>query len=611
MCGIAGYIGKKPLENKNISSCLTAMHHRGPDANGHQYHSRNACNIHLLHTRLAILDLDNRSAQPFQYQNSLIVFNGEIYNYIEIRTELELLGLSFGTSGDTEVVAAALETWGDDAYLKFEGMWAMAHLNLSSMTLTLSRDRFGEKPFYIFEDEGGLYFSSEINSLSAIADKKFKVNQNHLKRYLVNGYKALHKTKETFFHEISSLEKASLMQIDINFHKTKKLYWDFQNSLNIEHDMSFAEAVDGTRDRLIQSMSLRTRSDVPLAFCMSGGIDSNSLISIAKRELGYDVHGFTLMSKDQRYEEDELVEKSVRELGIQHTKIPLDTRNFLQNLQELVAKHGQPISTISYYIHWNLVKEVSSNGYKISISGTAADELFTGYYDHNNLYFYEFKDSSKDLNIAISYWKKGIGSFVRNPFLQDPYLYINNPEFRDHIFLNNDLFSDYLKDSWQENFNEKGFHSSLLRNRMLNELFEEAIPIILQEDDLNAMSVSIENRSPFLDSDLFSHAYSIPTHHLISKGKTKSVLREAMRGIVPDFILDNDRKVGFNASLEELMDFSSQETKEFFDQESSIYEIVKKEKIMELISKKDLPNSFSKFLFNFINAKIFLDQQNL
>ena len=143
---------------------------------------------------------------------------------------------------------------------------------------------------------------------------------------------------------------------------------------------------------------------------------------------------------------------------------------------------------------------------------------------------------------------------------------------------------------------------------MLNELFEEAIPIILQEDDLNAMSVSIENRSPFLDTELFSHAYSIPSQHLIHEGKTKAVLREAMRGIVPDIILNNDRKVGFNASLEELIDFSSTETLSFFSEDSAIYSIVNKEKILDLISQSNFKNSYSKFLFNFINAKIFIDQ---
>lgn len=608
MCGIAGFIGPGSIDSLSVSNCLDSMHHRGPDANGCKIFTHNNHKIALLHTRLAILDLDNRSAQPFRYQNSMIIFNGEIYNFIEIRAELEVHGFSFKTTGDTEVVAAAIDFWGDDAYSKFEGMWAMAHLDLESMNLTLSRDKFGEKPFYIYENEKGLYFSSEINSLRKLANKSFEVNFNHLKRYLVNGYKSLFKTSETFFQGVKCLEKASLLKIDSNLSKSHFLFWDFTNSYEENKDMSYRDAVSGTRDKLIQSMNIRTRSDVPLAFCMSGGIDSNSLISIAKRELDYDVHGFTLISADQRYEEDMLVEKSVKDLGIQHTKIPLDTNNFLNNLRELIDCHGQPVSTISYYIHWDLVKNVAKNGYKISISGTAADELFTGYYDHNNLYFNEFKNSSQELDEAINYWKNGIGSFVRNPFLKDPFLYINNSNFRKHIYLNNDLFSEFLIDGWYEEFYERKFHKNLLRNRMLNELFEEAIPVILLEDDLNAMSVSIENRSPFLDTDLFSHAYSVPSKFLINKGKTKSILREAMRGIVPDFILDNDRKVGFNASLSELLDFSSSETLDFFKKDSKIYEIVNKEKILNLIKQDELPNSFSKFLFNFINAKIFLEQ---
>ena len=610
MCGIAGFIGNYAVQKDHIESCLCALDHRGPDASGHTSFVANKKNITLLHTRLAILDLDERSNQPFKYKDSIVVFNGEIYNYLELKSQLEMMGASFQTSGDTEVVAVALDLWGDEAYSKFEGMWSLAYFNQKTMELSLSRDRFGEKPLYIFENDDGLFFASELNALSKISNQKFEINTNHLKRYLINGYKSLYKTKDTFFNKVSFLDKASLIQIDTLGQKTETLYWDYKKSFQLNPEMTFNQAVQGTKEKLIQSMILRTRSDVPLAFCMSGGIDSNSLIAIAKRELDYDVHGFTLISKDERYEEDELVSQSVKDLNIKHTKIPLETDNFMDNLKDLIRFHGQPISTISYYIHWALVKNVAQHGYKISVSGTAADELFTGYYDHNNLYFYEMKDSPKKLQQAVKYWREGIGSFVRNPFLQDPDLYIDNPDFRDHIYLNNDKFSNFLNESWHEDFHEKSFHSSLLRNRMLNELFEEAIPIILQEDDLNAMSVSIENRSPFLDTELFSHAYSIPSEHLIYKGKTKSVLREAMRGLVPDIILNNDRKVGFNASLEELVDFSSPEIMRFFKEDSLIYEIVNKEQILKLISKKNFSNSYSKFLFNFINAKIFLDQHS-
>jgi len=608
MCGIAGFIGNPNIEKDSIESCLASLRHRGPDAEGVISFNAGNKNITLLQTRLAILDLDERSNQPFQYKDSIIVFNGELYNFIELRSQLQQKGISFKTTGDTEVVAAALEYWGENAYSMFEGMWSLAHFNLKNQKLTLSRDRFGEKPLYIFEDPSGIYFASELNALSKICNKKFEININHLKRYLINGYKSLYKTRDTFFNKVNYLEKASLLSIDSFGKKEAKLYWDYRNSYSENSDMTFDQAVSGTKEKLINSMILRTRSDVPLAFCMSGGIDSNSLIAIAKRELNYDVHGFTLISKDKRYEEDELVSKSVKDLGIKHTKIPLETDNFINNLRDLILSHGQPISTISYYIHWALVKNVAKNGFKISISGTAADEFFTGYYDHNNLYFHALKDSPRKLKEAVEYWRRGIGSFVRNPFLQDPNLYINNPKFRGHIYLNNDEFSNFLDEPWQEDFYEKSFDDSLLRNRMLNELFEEAIPIILQEDDLNAMSVSIENRSPFLDTELFSHAYSIPSQHLIHKGKTKAVLREAMRGIVPDIILNSDRKVGFNASLEELIDFSSAETLSFFNEDSAIYSVVNKEKILNLISQSDFKNSYSKFLFNFINAKIFIDQ---
>ena len=360
---------------------------------------------------------------------------------------------------------------------------------------------------------------------------------------------------------------------------------------------------------MIHAVRLRLRSDVPLAFCMSGGIDSNALLATARRVWGCNVHGFTIINTDERYEEQALVDQAVQELHIRHTAVRLEKANFLNHLRTLVMAHDAPVYTISYYVHWQLMQRIADEGYKVAISGTGADELFTGYYDHHNLYLYEVANDPEWHQRALADWQMHQSGIVRNPYLQDPDLYVKNTGFRDHVFLNRELFSSWLHKEWAESFTEVNYGCGLLRNRMLNELFAESVPVILHEDDLNAMSFSMENRSPFLDRKLFELAYSIPVRYLIRKGCAKAVLRDAMRGIVPDAVLDNRRKVGFNAPVLDLMDVHDPQTRAVLLDDGPVFDIVRKDKIESLLKQDQLPNSVSKFLFSFINMKLFTESQ--
>ena len=183
----------------------------------------------------------------------------------------------------------------------------------------LSRDRFGEKPLYLWSKDRGFYFASEVKALASLAEESPKINENHLLRNLANGYKSIFKTKETFFRDIKELPPGTYLKIDSNKIYKPKKYWSPQ--LKEDDNLTYAEAVDMTRESLIKAVKLRMRSDVRLAFCMSGGVDSNSLISIASKVLGCDVHGFTIVNTDSRYEEQSLVNQVVKELDIQHTEI--------------------------------------------------------------------------------------------------------------------------------------------------------------------------------------------------------------------------------------------------------------------------------------------------
>ena len=605
MCGIAGYVGPRPPSEAAVAACIAQMRHRGPDGSGIYRHVvREDWHVCLLHRRLAIIDLAPHP-EPFRRAGHVLDFNGELYNYVELKQELLRLGDRFVTESDTEVLLAGLNRFGFDWLDGAEGMWAWAYYDEASGTLALSRDRFGEKPLHIMEADGGWYFGSEVKFLATLSGRNLEVNRQHLLRYLVNGYKSLYKTDETFLQGVRELQSGTVLTLRPGRPLEQVAYW--RPALREASAMTFEEAVASTRERLIESVRLRLRADVPMAFCMSGGVDSNALISIAKRVFGYDVHGFTIANTDSRYEERETVEAVVRELGIRHTMLPLGHGNVLDELRRLVAHHDAPVYTISYYVHWLLMGEVAAAGYKICVSGTAADELFTGYFDHHNAYLAELAHDPEAHCEALSHWQAHIRPVVRNPYLRDPDLFVRDPAFRDHIYLGAEGFAGALRQPWHEAFSERTYRSGLLRNRMLNEMFHESVPVILHEDDLNAMFHSIENRSPFLDRRLFDFASSIPTRHLVRDGYGKAVLRAAMRGIVPDVVLDSHRKVGFNAPLQDLIDIRAPDVVEALMADSPLFDLVRRDAVEALLRKEGLANSESKFLFNVLCAKAFLE----
>jgi len=607
MCGIAGYFGTRPPGRERLDLCLSIMGRRGPDHAGcRSWVTRSGRHAILLHTRLSIIDLDERANQPLRVGTNWIALNGELYNYVEVRESLKKRGASFTTASDTEVLLAAVAAAGPSGLDACEGMWAFALFDEQAESLSLCRDRFGEKPLYVFRDSNGIYFGSEIKFVAALAGRRFPVNYPHLYRYLVNGYKALYKDRHGFFVGVEEVAPATWLQIDAAGGEKEIQYW--QASTGIDERMSYAAAVEGARQRLIESVRLRLRADVPLAFCMSGGVDSNALISIAKRLLHYDVHGFTIVNDDARYEEQDLVERVVRDLGIRHTAIPARTGDFLPKLRALVRQHDAPVYTITYFAHWTLMEAIAAHGYRISISGTAADELFTGYYDHHLAYLYEVRNNPALHSASLAAWNRHVRPIVRNPYLSNPDLFVGDSTFRGHIFLDAPSFAEYLRRPWHEPFSERSYSADLLRNRMLNELFHEAVPVILHEDDLNAMYYSIENRSPYLDRRLFEFCFSIPTRHLIQDGKAKNVLRDAVSDVVPSPVVESRRKVGFNAPIFSYLDVKDPDTRAHLLDDSAIFEHVRRDRIEELIDKPFLPNSQSKFLFYFINSKIFLEE---
>ena len=569
----------------------------------------NSWNLVLIHTRLSIIDLDKRSNQPMRVGNGDLIFNGEIYNYREIKSTFTQKN-NWKTESDTEVLGNVLSERGIEGLSQCEGMWAFAWFENVSQKLFISRDRFGEKPLYIFHLlDGGIIFSSEPKAIFKLLGKTPLINKEQIRRFIVNGYKSLYKSKETFFHGLEELPPGHLGQWDPS-NGYKQSRWWVPNFNRSDSNLTLEEAILGTRERLRNSLEFRLRADVPIAFCLSGGIDSNVLASIAKNIFNKDIHCFTVMNDDERYEEKEMIDIAIKTLGVRHTGIPVLKKNFIDNLKSMVDYHDAPVFTLSSYAQWQLMQSIASFNYKVSISGNGADELFSGYYDHHNAYLEYLWNNNKELHLsALKKWENSAGKYVRNPYLIDPNYFIRNPLSRDHIYLDSKEMASYLKDDFFESFTEEVMCKNILRNRMANELNCEVVPVLLHEEDLNSMNCSIENRSPYLDSQLFNWSTKIPTEFLVQEGLAKFILRKSFEDITPKEILFNKRKVGFNIPIDSYLDFNDKKTIDIFmDQDSLIMDLINRKKLEKaLIPKGTRSNQESKFLFNFISSKIFVD----
>lgn len=608
MCGIAGYIGSQPPSDRAVAACHALMGRRGPDAVGAWRHRpRPGREVVLLHSRLSIIDLDPRANQPMRADGHALVVNGELYNYVELGEALRAAGVGpFTTTGDSEVLLRLLAHEGLGALDRCEGMWAFALYDENTGTLVLSRDRFGEKPLYLYRAPHGLYFASEPKFIAALAGRRFAPNERQLMRYLVTGYRTLYKSGDTFFEGIEELPGGQVLIDNGDGTPRIRRYWT--PALGEDQSLDFGESVVRARAALIDAVRLRMRADVPLAFCMSGGVDSNTLISIARNVLQCDVHGFTIVNRDERYAEQTMVDHAVTSQGLRHTPIPLSTSDFLPRLERLVDYHDAPLFTITAYVHWLLMEAMSERGYRIAISGTGADEIFSGYYDHHLAYLADVQDDAERHASALTEWQRHVLPHILNPLLRDPDLFVKNPGDRRHVTTGSDAFSASMAKSWSEPFTEQRWVDGSLRNRMLNEIFVETIPPPLHEEDCNAMYWSIENRSPFLDRRLFEACATIPVRHLVQDGMAKAVLRAAMKGIVPDEILDNRRKVGFNAPIRDLLDVHDVDVRAAVLDDGPVFNLVRRDAIESLLDAPELDNAQSMFVFRFLNARLFLDR---
>ena len=370
MCGIAGYIGFEKISQERINRAKNLLINRGPDSQNNISFSVGNTNYELIHSRLSIIDINSRSNQPFIKNNCILIFNGEIYNYLELRKKLEAKGINFTTNSDTEVLLESYKFFGYDCVKYFEGMWSFALFDKDKNTLFISRDRFGEKPFFYTKKSNGIFFSSQTNILHELTGKKSDINYNQIYRYLVNGYKSLHKYENTFYKDVFELQPSMswIINSDLNVKEIK--YWTPKYD---PKKISKEDAIDGVKHHLKESLKLRLRSDVPIGFCLSGGIDSASIASIASKEFNTNIKTFSIIDPHINYNEEDNIDQTIRDLGCDFIKIRLSTDNMLERLKNLIIYHDAPLMTMSYLTHSMLSEKINENGIKVAFSGTGAD----------------------------------------------------------------------------------------------------------------------------------------------------------------------------------------------------------------------------------------------
>ena len=486
MCGFIVAISDQPFSGDRLSKAETHLLHRGPDYTGsYSCRLKDGRYVNALHTRLTIVDDFSRSNQPLVSDSYVFIFNGELYNYRDLGSRLVSEGVNVNTASDTDVFAKLISFYGVNKALRLaDGMWSFVYVDRNTSDIFISRDRFGEKPLYVYRSSEKItYYSSSINSISACAGRKLRLNSNQALRFLFCGYKSLYKSNTTFFEDVSVLPSSSLIKSSSNL-DTHTYYWSSSDSyLNRDNfNLSRHEILDHIRFLFRKKILTKLVSEVPTAFCLSSGVDSNVLASLYSTYTTSTVNSYSLISSDSRYDESSEISNILACMPYNSTFVDVGKADYLNLLLSLSGSRSSPVVTISYLIQAQLYQAMSKSGIRVSISGTGADELFTGYYDHHLFYLNYLKDSSSSsFNHALDNWKRHTSAYVRNPYLRNPQLIIDDPTLRDHIYLDCDKFINHFSSEMRFSplFAEQNYSSIPLHNRMDNELFHETVPPIV------------------------------------------------------------------------------------------------------------------------------------
>ncbi len=563
MCGILGIISQNKINPETALKQLNTMNHRGPDNMGSFIDKEN--NLFLGHRRLAIIDLSQKANQPLSNENDTkwLVFNGEIYNYLELRKKLETRGHIFKTDhADSEVIIHGYEQWGEEILKKLNGMFSFAIYDKKRKTIFAARDRCGQKPFYYFLNKEGFAFSSELKGLSGLDFFKKELNPKALADYLCFGFIPAPKTiwKNTY-----KLEPAQYLIYNLKSKKlTKRSYWN----LTFKPDYSRKESywIEGIKENLKKSVKLRTISDAPLGTLLSGGVDSSIVVAILSQII-HQPRTFTVSFDNKKLDESKYARMVAQNLNTKHTEIKANSLNAFHSFEKILFHFDEPFNDYSYFPTFLISKEIS-NHVKVALSGDGGDELFLGYprykktakiYNQNNVLLSLAKNISKITEKIVPYNFKSKNFLFRLKGGKSYYAstapsmgILDKKRIKEILKRKWSLkIKDYSPSNWLHNqFNNLSEEHKDIYDLMRAFDFKYSLPErMLTKTDRSSMANSLEIRSPFLDHKFIEFVSQIPSKYLIKEDESKYILKKAASSLVPPETIYR-KKQGFQAPLE-------------------------------------------------------------
>jgi len=553
MCGIAGIwnFNRFAVTQQEIDCVTDALVHRGPDGRGVWFDSTQT--IALGHRRLSIVDLSENGKQPMLFGNDryVITYNGEIYNYIEIKEELKSKGHTFRSACDTEVILAAYAQWGTAMLHKFNGMWAFALYDQENKILVLSRDRFGIKPLYYLHSGNRLVFSSEVQAIHKLLGPECPLDKDVLAD-IAKGSFVNHASEKTYLQNVKSLPGGYNLHINNGTAKSEMWY----SLPEVDVPIKFAEQAEKFKELITDACKLRLRSDVPVGTCLSGGVDSGSITSIINRltdsnsESGknYTHLSFCAAFKGSPIDESEAARMLADTIGSHLHVVNVDAPSHDELINAMKMCDG-PMHALAFYPIWKLYKYIRENKVIVTLDGQGPDEMLGGY-----------RPLHEALTAAIE---------LKKPlWMYDVYKTYSNQgetrQFSSKKFARRTLLSVLCKTMWDrfqllqrssndiDNLNAVRIpptKTDTFSKSLFKQFFQAPLPGILNQYDRCSMANSVECRMPFMDYRIVEFIFSLPLESKVGGGFTKRVLRSAMYGILPDAIRLNKLKIGFNAPI--------------------------------------------------------------
>jgi asparagine synthase (glutamine-hydrolysing) len=564
------------FERRELVDMQQSLHHRGPDGSGIQTwagdlgeqsdHIRHG----LAHTRLAILDLTEAAHQPMRDATGQLslVFNGEIYNYVELRAQLVERGYQFTSTGDTEVLLTAYREWGPDCVKRFTGMYAFLMLDLNRNIMFAARDPYGIKPLYYSRTPRGLAFASEIKALRHLPNVGTSVNSTSVLRYLRFGN--AEQDAETMFADIEQLMPGHSLILDLSsLHTQAYPHYELNPSVISADDLSFPEAAVKLRELFLESLKLHYRSDVPAGAALSGGIDSSSIVAGLREVAGAtaEIDCFTYVAQGSPLNEEPWARIVAEASGCAlHTTSP-QSSDLLRDLSALTRSLDEPVFGTSLYAQFNVFKAARSAGVKVLLDGQGADEILGGYQRYVSARVATLVKKG-DVRGA---WAVADGARRRGKPLKGVALqtldFLAPPRLHEPMrrLAGRGSMPSWVQSEWfvSRQAELTSFDSrrtrEVLRDQLINDLQVVSVPSLLRYEDRNSMAWSVESRVPFLVPSVVEYCLSMPEKYLVDDtGESKSIFRKAMRGLVPDAILDRQDKIGFAPPSNDWMGESSE-----------------------------------------------------